>query len=128
MKKQAARYSLLLVLGVLLIAALACKQSGTIITSAEATQRAIPSVTPTQELQEAIGAAFGEGDTVVMIGKGYLVPIYLNPGDLKVLSHTARGDLAVVVSSVLYKGEIWYQVDSVAGTGWTNADAVQAQE
>ncbi|MBT3337836.1 MAG: hypothetical protein HN855_07900 [Anaerolineae bacterium] len=126
--KKTARISLFLIFGVLLLAALACKQSGEIITSAEATQRAIPSVTPTQEVSQVAGAEFSTGDDIIFAGKGYLISVHANPGDNLALSHAARGDAGTIISSLLYEGEIWYQVESVAGDGWVNADSVQAPE
>ena len=126
--KKTARVSLFLIFGVLFLTILSCKQSGQIITSAEATQRAIPTVTPTQEITEVAGAEFVPGDDVIFAGKGYLVPVHANAGDNLALSHAARGDKGVVISSLLYEGEIWYQVESVAGDGWVNADSVIAPE
>lgn len=124
--KKTARLSLFLMFGVLLLAALACKQSGEIITSAEATQRAVPSVTPTQEILEAEGAEFTPGDDIVFAGKGFLIAVHAEPGNPSALSHAARGDAGVIISSQLYNGEVWYQVDSVAGDGWVPADSVAA--
>ena len=126
--KRTARFSLFLMFGVLLLAALACKQSGEIITSAEATQRAIPTVTPTQEILEAEGAEFVPGDEIILAGKGFLVSVHASPGDPSALSHAARGDAGVIISSQLYNDEVWYQVSSVAGDGWVPADSVAAPE
>jgi hypothetical protein len=126
--KKTARTSLFLIFIALFLATLACKQSGQIITSAEATQRAIPSVTPTQETSQVSGAEFSPGDDDIFAGKGYLIPVHANPGDQSALSHAARGDAGVIISSVLYEGEIWYQVSSVAGDGWVNADSVAPPE
>lgn len=122
--KKTARTSLFLIFVALFLATIACKQSGQIITSAEATQRAIPTITPTQEITEVAGAEFSPGDTVIFAGKGYLVAVHANAGDNLALSHAARGDQGTVISSLLYEGEIWYQVESVAGDGWVNADSV----
>ena len=126
--KKTARLSLFLMFGVLLLAALACKQSGQIITAAEATQRAIPTVTATQEILEVEGAEFSPGDEVVFAGKGYLISVHAEPGASLALSHAARGDAGVIISSQLYDGEIWYQVKSVAGDGWVPADSLAAPE
>lgn len=126
--KKTARISLFLIFGTLLLAALACKQSGQIITSAEATQRAIPTVTATQEILQVEGAEFLPGDEIVFAGKGYLVSVHANPGEKLALSHAARGDRGTVISSVLFEGEIWYQIQSVAGDGWVSADSVQKPE
>lgn len=126
--KKTARNSLFLIFAVLFLATIACKQSGQIISSAEATQRAIPTITPTQEITQVAGAEFSPGDDVIFAGKGYLVAVHENAGDNLALSHAARGDKGVVISSVLYEGEIWYQVKSVAGDGWVNANSVIAPE
>jgi len=126
--KKTARLSLFLMFGILLLAALACKQSGQIITSAEATQRAIPTITSTPDIQEVEGAEFVVGDKIIFAGKGFLVAVHAEPGNPSALSHAARGDAGVVLNSVLYEGEIWYQVSSVAGDGWINADSVAAPE
>lgn len=126
--KKTARISLFLMLGVLVLAGLACKQSGEIITSAEATQRAVPTVTPTQEILEAEGAEFAPGDEIIFAGKGYLIAVHAEPGNPSALSHAARGDAGVIISSQLYKGEVWYQIDSVAGDGWVPAESIAAPE
>ena len=115
-------------LSVLLLAGLACKQSGEIISSAEATQRAIPTITPTQEILEAEGAEFVPGDDVVFAGKGFLISVHAEPGNPSALSHAARGDAGVIISSQLYNDEIWYQVSSVAGDGWVPAESLAAPE
>lgn len=126
--KKTARLSLFLMFAVLLLAALACKQSGEIITSAEATQRAIPTITPTQEILEAEGAEFVAGDEIVFAGKGFLISVHAEPGTPTALSHAARGDAGVIISSQLYNGEVWYQIKSVAGDGWVPAESIAAAE
>jgi hypothetical protein len=124
--KKIARTSLWLVLGVLVLASLACKQAGEIITDAEATQRAMPTVTPTLAIREVADSEFKAGDEVVFAGKGYLVPFYANPGDERVLTHAARGDRGTVLNAVMYEGELWYEIQSVAGHGWAPADSIAA--
>ncbi len=126
--KKTARLSLFLILTVLFLASLACKQSGEIITAAEATQRAIPTVTPTQEILEAAGAEFSPGDEIIFSGKGFLVSVHAEPGNPAALSHAARGDTGTIISSQIYNDEIWYQVSSVAGDGWVPAESVAAPE
>ncbi len=128
MKQKTARFSLILILGALLITALACEQAGEIIPDAEATQRAIPSVTPTQDIRDVENADFEKGEKVAFIGTGYLIPFYTNPGDTVVLSHAARGDEGTIVRAVLFEGEIWYQVESVAGTGWITTEFLEKVE
>ena len=126
MNKKITRIAL--VLGVLFITTLACKQSGEIVPDAEATQRAIPTATPVREIGEASNAKFTKGAEVVFIGKGYLIPLYANPGDTVVISHAARNDAATIIEIVLYEEEIWYEVKSVAGDGWLLEEFLEAKE
>ncbi len=126
--KKLARTSILLLISILFIATMACKQAGEIVPDAEATQRAMPTVTPTQDIQEAEDAKFKEGENVVFIGKGYLIPFYAKPGDTLVLSHAARNDSGVVLGVALFEGETWYEIDSVAGTGWITEDFLEETE
>lgn len=126
--KKISRVSLWLILAALFLSVLACEQAGDIISDAEATQRAIPTATSTPEPQEEIDSEFSVGDDVVFAGKGYLVPIFAEAGNMRVLSHAARGDSGVILNVILLNGEVWYQIDSVAGNGWANADSVAAPE
>ena len=126
--KKLARTSILLLIGILFIATMACKQAGEIVPDAEATQRAMPTITPTQDIQEAEDAKFAEGEKVVFVGKGYLIPFYANPGDTLVLSHAARNDPGVVLGVVLFEGATWYKVDSVAGVGWITEEFLEKIE
>ncbi|MBT3321887.1 MAG: hypothetical protein HN392_06340 [Anaerolineae bacterium] len=126
--KKISRISILLLLIVLFVATMACEQAGEIVPDAEATQRAIPTAAPTQDIQEAEDARFAENQDVVFVGQGYLIPFYGKPGDALVLSHAARGDAGVVLGVVLLEGETWYEVKSVAGTGWITEDFLEEVE
>lgn len=125
MNRKTARVNLFFVFIALFIASLACEQSGEIIPDAEATRRAIPTITPTPKI---VVSDFNEGDEVVFVGKGYLIPFYKNPGDDSVLSHAARNDSGVILSIVSVDGVVWYEVKSVAGTGWITLEFLQASE
>ena len=126
--KKITRVSLILLLAALFVATMACEQAGEIVPDAEATRRALPTAAPTQDIQEAEDAKFSEGQDVVFIGKGYLIPFYGKPGDTLVLSHAARNDPGVVLGVVLLEGVTWYEIDSVAGLGWITEDFLQAVE
>ena len=71
-------------------------------------------------------AEFASGDIVEFIGTGFLIPLYENPGDTKVLSHAPRNDTGEVISLSLFDDAIWYQVKSVGGTGWVELEFIQA--
>ena len=79
-------------------------------------------------MQDVVDAEFKEGDEVVFVGKGYLVPFYGNAGDTLVISHAARNDKGVILSATLFEDEIWYEVKSVAGTGWISEEFLQIPE
>ena len=103
-----------------LLISLACKQSGEIITSAEATQRyeATQAVLHDDTITDAEGATFSLGSEVKLTGKGFLVGLYQNAGDQNTISYATRGDLVKIVSSTDVDGEIWYRVETLAGEGW----------
>ena len=128
MNKRMTRISLFLILGILFLTAMACKQAGEIVPDAVATERAIPTVAPTQDVQEIAGADFEEGDKVAFTGKGYLIPFYKNPGDTIVLSHAARGDEGVIIGPTLFNDVIWFEVDRVAGRGWIAGEFLEPVE
>ena len=75
-----ARVAITVLVGLLLMAGLACAQAGEILTPAEATARAQEAAQParltsTPEVPDE-GAAFEVGDTVEFIGQSHLVPLY----------------------------------------------------
>ena len=111
---------ILTVVCVLFLLSMACKQSGEIITSAEATQRyeATQAADPGDVIVELEGAAFGLGDVVNLASAGHLVGLYREAGARTVFSYATRGDEVTVVSSADFEGETWYKIESTAGDGW----------
>ena len=109
------------ILSLLFILSIACNQSGEIITPAEATQRfeATQAAAFGVASGDAENAKFPGGSKAVLTGKGYLVALYSNPGDIVVFSYATRGDEITVVGSLEYEGEIWYMIETLAGDGWT---------
>jgi hypothetical protein len=111
-------------LSVLFILSLACKQSGEIITPAEATQRYVATQDAGQSgvVGDAEGAVFPAGSEALLVGQGYLVGLYSNPGDGSAVSFATRGDKITVEGSENFEGTIWYRVETIAGSGWLPAD------
>jgi len=111
---------LLTVVCVLFIFNMACKQSGEIITSAEATQRyeATQAADTGDVVVEVEGAAFKPGDSVILTSEGHLVGLYQEAGAKNPFSFATRGDTVTVTSSAENEGEIWYKIESSAGNGW----------
>ncbi len=121
---------ILAVLSLLFIFSLACKQSGEIITPAEATQRYEATQTAA-ELGDVVtsveGAEFAPGDRAVLTSAGHLVGLFKEADGKSPFSYATRGDEVTVTSAVEIEGVIWYQIDSTAGDGWlpeTNLDPV----
>jgi hypothetical protein len=124
MKKQTAKFALFLVLTTLLAATLACKQSGDIVTPAEATQRALPTVTATAFVSaDSIDA----GTSVYLAGKGYLINLLDAPGSLRMIAGQERGTEVTIIQSTTLEGEIWYLVSAPTGEGWVHADNVSTE-
>ncbi len=111
---------ILAVVCVLFLFSMACKQSGEIITSAEATQRyeATQAAIPGDVIVEVEGAAFALGDVVNLVSEGHLVGLYREAGSRTAFSFATRGDEVTIVSSVDFDGETWYKIESTAGDGW----------
>jgi hypothetical protein len=127
-KKTSARRAVVLAIGLLVLASLACSQAGEILSPEEATARAIeaekPDIVMTADV--AGGVDFNPGDEIEFVGAGYLVPLKKNPGDRSAYSHAGRGDLGVVLGSQVVEGEVWYQVDGPSGEGWVQAENLEA--
>ncbi len=113
-------FIILSVFSLLFIFSLACKQSGEIISPAEATQRyeATQAAYTGDIIVEVEGAAFAYGDEAVLKSEGHLVGLYKEAGGRTAYSFATRGAEVTVVSSMDVEGEIWYKIDSPAGKGW----------
>lgn len=119
-----------IILSILFMLSIACKQSGEIITPAEATQRyeATQAVASGAATGDAEGAEFPAGSEATLTGVSYLVGIYSNAGDTNAISFATRGDLVIVQGSIDLDGEIWYRVETDAGDGWLSEDSLMAVE
>ena len=119
MKKQIAKLSLWLALIAIFVSVLACAQSGEIISEAEATVRAMPTVTPTSVVSEN---SIPAGTTVYLTGRTYLINIFDAPGSLKMVAGQERGVAVVILDSTLLEDEIWYLIDAPTGQGWVHEE------
>jgi hypothetical protein len=129
-KKTSARRAVVLAIGLLVLASLACSQAGEILSPEEATAQAIEASKPKVVVTADVvgGTDFAPGDEIEFVGAGYLVPLKKNPGDRSAYSHAGRGDLGVVLSSQVVDGEVWYQVDGPSGKGWVQTENLKALE
>lgn len=125
MKKENAKFTLLLVFVALLLATLACKQSGDIITSAEATQRALPTPTSTPFVSEN---SLEIGTTVYLVGKGYLINLMEAPGSLRMIAGQERNTEVTISEASTYEGKIWYRINAPTGEGWVPEENVSTEK
>ncbi len=125
MKKETAKLALFLVFVTLLLATLACKQSGDIITPAEATQRAQPTATSTPFVSEN---SLEIGTTVYLTGQGYLINLMDAPGSLRMIAGQERDTQVTIEESTTYEGEIWYLVSAPTGEGWVHEENVTIEK
>ncbi len=113
-------FSVLFFLILLFLISIACKQSGEILTPAEATQRYEGTqAAGTGEIDSELeGVDFPNGSTAILTEQGLLVALYQQPSEKNPFSFATRGDQVEVVGSMEYEGEIWYKIESSAGDGW----------
>jgi hypothetical protein len=122
--------TILSVISLFMVLNLACKQSGEIITPAEATQRfdATQGADSGDVVLEIEGAEFAVGTTVELTFEGHLVGLYKNPNDTNPFTYATRGDQVTVAGSQEVEGEIWYKVETMAGDGWLLSTNIKAVE
>ncbi len=123
-----ARTALWLMIGLLVLASLACKQAGEVLTPAEATARAEEAA---QAGFTSSGAAadgeFQAGDTATLIGRSFLVNLYDAPKG-KISAGQERGTAVTVLESTSHEGEVWYKIEAPTGEGWVSADNLEPVE
>jgi hypothetical protein len=123
-----ARTAIILMIGLLALASLACEQAGEILTPAEATARAEEAfqlnVSPGSSVA---GSEFQIGDTVTLIGRSFLVNLYDAPGG-KIAAGQERGTAVTILESALYNEETWYKIKAPTGEGWVAADNLEPAE
>lgn len=124
-----ARKALTLMIGVLILASLACAQAGEVLTPAEATARAQESAAQpfTSGSTSVEGGVFEAGDSALLTDRSFLVNLYDEPGG-KVTAGQERG-AEVTVLEVSGEGEdIWYKIEAGTGQGWVPAENLKPLE
>jgi hypothetical protein len=111
-----------LIMILLFLFSLACKQSGEILTPAEATQRYESTQVAQSNADDLVGefegAIYSTGSTVELGGEGFLVGLYEEAGVGVPFSYASRGDQVPIIGSLEFEGEVWYKVETSAGNGW----------
>lgn len=127
-KKTSRYFAIAFFILVLGLMSIACQYAGEIITSAEATQRALPSPTPTSDA--SIVSKFSEGDPAVVVGGdfGALVPLYTDPGG-SIFTSQVMNNTAVTINGIRIVNEnTWYQIEGMTGDGWIQEANLKSPE
>jgi len=127
-----ARTALWLLVGLLILAGLACSQAGEILTPAEATTRAEEVEAQNQFTSDGSGAASGGafvvGDVATLTGRSFLVNLYDAPGG-RIAAGQERGTAVTILESATHQNEPWYKIEAPTGEGWvSDANLEPAEE
>lgn len=128
------RSALLLFIGLLALAALACAQAGEILTPAEATARAAAPQGDTNEdyAGESVDSArLQPGDQALLTGRSFLVNLYNLPAG-RIIAGQERGVRVEILETGLDdEGDVWYRISAPTGEGWvpgTDLETIVAEE
>ncbi|MQC27261.1 MAG: hypothetical protein DWG76_07420 [Chloroflexi bacterium] len=118
--------SLLLAVGALGLAALACARAGEILPDDIATEQAIPTATPVRDLSAQAEYQIGEQAQIFGGSFGALVPLYGQPGSRSFTSQIQNNSIVIIIELGLDEdGNVWYEVDGQAGQGWLRGANLQ---
>ncbi len=122
------RRALVLMIGVLILASLACSQAGEILTPAEATARAVEAAPVfTTGGSSVEGGMFEAGDKAALTDRSFLVNLYDAPGG-KVSAGQERGAEVTVLEVSTEAGNVWYKIEAPTGEAWVPAKNLEALE
>ena len=122
------RRAVILMIGVLILASLACNQSGEVLTPAEATARAVEAAPVfTTGSSSVEGGMFEAGDKAALTGRSFLVNLYDGPGG-KISAGQERGAEVTVLEVSTEAGGVWYKVKAPTGEAWVPAANLTALE
>lgn len=77
------------------------------------------------EAAEATGPQVG--DSVYLIGTGYLINLVDQPGSLLIAANQERGVAVVILAITQFEGEVWYLVDAPTGEGWIGSENISTE-
>lgn len=67
------------------------------------------------------------GDTVYLVGIGYLINLADQPGSNRISANQERGVAVIIEAVTQFEGEIWYLVDAPTGEGWIRAENISTE-
>lgn len=122
------RKALVWMIGVLILASLACSQAGEILTPAEATARAVESAPVFTTGDSSVeGGMFEAGDKALLTDRSFLVNLYDTPGG-KVSAGQERGAEVTVLEVLTQADTVWYKIEAPTGAAWVPAKNLKALE
>ncbi|MBN2556868.1 MAG: hypothetical protein JXA97_13090 [Anaerolineales bacterium] len=77
------------------------------------------------ETAEATGPQVG--DTVYLIGLGYLINLADQPGSNLIAANQERGAEVIIEAITQFEGEVWYLVDAPTGEGWIRGENISIE-
>ncbi len=121
---------ILSILSLLIVFSIACKQSGAIISPAEATQRYEDELEAEAAIivGDLVGATFSAGSNVELIDDAFLVGLFPEAGGQVASTYAARGEQVSITGSVDFEGVTWYKIETSAGNGWLPEENLKAIE
>lgn len=72
------------------------------------------------------GSGLAPGDTVYLVGRGFLVNLYNEP-DGRIIATQERGAPVIILDSTTVDGTAWYQIEAATGEGWVAEENVSAE-
>lgn len=119
---------LIILIGSLLLASLACAQAGEILSPEEATAQAEGESSVLRGAGSSNLATSGPqvGDEVELTGN-IIVNLQAEPGG-RIVDGKERGATVTVLEIADYEDEIWYRIDTSTGEGWVREDNLQVLE
>ena len=119
------RTRLACMIGLLLLAGLACAQAGEILSPEEATAQA-------QESSSIVRGGSGSSDLVTFgpqvgeeaeltTGRGVIINLQSEPGG-GIIGGESEGATVTVLEVADHEGEIWYRIDTTTGEGWVKEE------
>jgi hypothetical protein len=67
------------------------------------------------------------GDTVTLVGTGYLITLVDAPGATRMQAVQERGVEVTILNIGEYEGELWYMIDAPTGEGWVKAENISME-
>jgi hypothetical protein len=115
-------------IGLFVLVSLACAQAGQIVSPEEATviaQQDRGDIRQAGEGPVLEAAGLQIGDTAILIGRGFLINLYSEPGG-RISAGQERGAEVAILDIAFLDERLWYLIDAPTGEGWVPGDSLEA--